>query len=147
MGKDGSIMAREQIKKGWKLNKWSTYYWMNYLDEKYESKVPWKLLQLVTFEKPNRIAKVMVYDNCIAFDVNYRDETNHSYMNIDWNDEEILERVKMTRFWKLNILWAVSFVLDLWYEFIEDKFYDEEVEVTEELHSYYIWDAIQKSLF
>lgn len=145
MGKDGSIMAREQIKKGGKLNKWATYYWMNYLDEKYESKVPWKLLQLVTFEKPNRIAKVMVYDNCIAFDINYWDEKNHSYMNVDWNDEEIIEWVKLTKRWKINILWAVSFVLDLWYTFIEDKIYEEEN--TEDLQKYYIWDAIQYSLF
>ena len=145
MGKDGSIMAREQIKKGGKLNKWATYYWMNYLDEKYESKVPWKLLQLVTFEKPNRIAKVMVYDNCIAFDINYWDEKNHSYMNVDWNDEEIIEWAKLTKRWKINILWAVSFVLDLWYTFIEDKIYEEEN--TEDLQKYYIWDAIQYSLF
>lgn len=138
-------MAREQIKKGGKLNKWATYYWMNYLDEKYESKVPWKLLQSVIFEKPNRIAKVMVYDNCIAFDINYWDEKNHSYMNVDWNDEEIIEWVKLTKRWKINILWAVRFVLDLWYTFIEDKIYEEEN--TEDLQKYYIWDAIQYSLF
>ena len=87
----------------------------------------------------------MVYDNCIAFDINYWDEKNHSYMNIDRNDEEIIERVKMTKFWKLNILWAVSFVLGLWYTFIEDKIYEEEN--TEDLQKYYIWDAIQYSLF
>ena len=146
MGKDGSIRAMDEIKKGRKFNKWATYYWMNFLDEKYESRVPWKLLQLITFKKSNRIAKIMVYDNCIAFDINYWDEKNHSYMNIDRNDEEIIERVKMTKFWKLNILWAVSFVLGLWYEFIEDKIYEEEVE-EHKLQSYYIWDAIQQSLF
>jgi hypothetical protein len=56
------------------------------------------MLELVTFKKTNRIAKVMVYDNCIAFDINYRDEKNHSYMNVDRNDAEIIERVKMTKF-------------------------------------------------
>jgi hypothetical protein len=68
-------------------------------------------------------------------------------MNVDRNDAEIIERVKMTKFWKLNILGAVSFVLDLWYEFIEDKFCEEEIEEEPELQSYYIWNAIQKSLF
>lgn len=126
MGKDGSIKAKEQIKKGGKLGRWATYYWMNFLDENYKSKVPWKLLQLVTFEKSNRIAKVMVYDNCIAFDINYRDEKNHSWMNVDRNDEEIIEWVKLTKRWNINILWAVSFVLDLWYSFVSDECFDEE---------------------
>lgn len=92
----------------------------------------------------------MVYDNCIAFDINYRDEKNHSYMNVDRNDAEIIERVKMTKFWKLNILGAVSFVLDLWYEFIEEKFCEEDVKEEKEereLQSYYIWKAVQMSLF
>ena len=144
MWKDGTIRARTQIKKYWKLSKWSTYYWMNYLDENYKSKVPWKLLQLVTFKKPNRMAKVMVYDNCIAFDINYRDEKNHSWMNVDWNDEEIIEWVKLTKRWKLNILWACSFVISLGYTFVGDKIYEDETEEVKEIN---VYNAVQNSLF
>ena len=150
MGKDWSIRAMHEIKKGNKFGKGATYYRMNFLDENYKSKAPWKMLELITFEKPNRIAKIMVYDNCIAFDINVWDEKNHSYMNVDRNDAEIIERVKMTKFWKLNILGAVSFVLDLWYEFIEEKFCEEDVKEEKEergLQSYYIWKAIQMSFF
>ena len=144
MWKDGSTLAWDKIKKWQKFWKWATYYWMNYLDENYKSKVPWKLLHLITFEKSNRIAKVMVYDNCIAFDINYRDEKNHSYMNVDWNDEEIIEWVKLTKRWKLNILWACSFVLSLGYTFIEDKIYEDEVEEVKEIN---VYNAVQNSLF
>ena len=56
------------------------------------------MLELITFKKPNRMAKIMVYDNCMAFDINVWDEKNHSYMNVDRNDAEIIERVKMTKF-------------------------------------------------
>lgn len=144
MWKDGSTLAWNKIKKWQKFWKWATYYWMNYLDENYKEKAPWKLLQLVTFEKWNRIAKVMVYDNCIAFDINYRDEKNHSYMNVDWNDEEIIEWVKLTKRWKLNILWACSFVLSLGYTFIEDKIYEDEIEEVKEIN---VYNAVQNSLF
>lgn len=144
MWKDGSILAWDKIKKWQKFWKWATYYWMNYLGGNYKSKVPWKLLQLVTFEKPNRIAKVMVYDNWIAFDINYRDEKNLSWMNVDWNDEEIIEWVKLTKRWKLNILWACSFVMSLGYTFVEDKIIEEETEVVKEIN---VYNAVQNSLF
>ena len=144
MWKDGSTLAWDKIKKWQKFWKWAIYYWMNYLDENYKAKVPWKLLHLITFEKSNRIAKVMVYDNCIAFDINYRDEKNHSYMNVDWNDEEIIEWVKLTKRWKLNILWACSFVMSLGYTFVEDKIYEDEVEEVKEIN---VYNAVQNSLF
>ena len=105
---------------------------MNYLDENYKSKAPWKLIELITFEKPKRQARVEVYDNCIAFDIRTRYEKEKRFINVDWNDEEIIERIKMTKRKTINPLWAVSFVLGLWYKFVEDKFYDEEIETIEE---------------
>lgn len=150
MWKDWSILAMDKIKKWQKFWKWATYYWMNYLDENYKSKSPWKLIELITFEKPKRQARVEVYDNCIAFDIRIRYEKEKRFINVDWNDEEIIERIKMTKRKTINPLWAVSFVLWLWYKFIEDKFYDEEIETIEEndwLQQYEIQWAIQKSLF
>ena len=144
MWKDGSTLVRDKIKKWYKLWKWTTYYWMNFLDENYQAKAPGKLIHLITFEKSNRIAKVMVYDNCIAFDINYRDENNHSYMNVDWNDKDIIEWVKLTKRWKLNILWACSFVMSLGYIFIEDKIYEDETEEVKEIN---VYNAVQNSLF
>ena len=127
MWKDWAILARERIKKWEKFEKWANYYWMNYLDKEYQSKIPWKLIELITFSKPKREARVEVYDNCICFDVRTRYEKEKRFINVDWNDEEIIERVKMTKWKTIGILWAVSFVLWLWYEFVEDKHYDEEI--------------------
>lgn len=100
--------------------------------------------------KPKRQARVEVYDNCIAFDIRTRYEKEKRFINVDWNDEEIIERIKMTKRKTINPLWAVSFVLGLWYKFVEDKFYDEEIETIEEndwFQQYEIQWAIQKSLF
>ena len=141
MGKDGKTKATSNKHK---LNKWAIFYWTNFLDENYKAKVPELLQEIITFEKDKRQARIEVYSNCISFDIRElgKDEVYH---NVDRNDEEIIEWVKLTKRWKINILWAVSFVLDMWYTFIEEKFYEEEK--TEDLQKYYIWDAIQYSLF
>lgn len=116
---------------------------MNFLDENYKAKVPWKLQQIIIFEKPKKQARIEVYDNCMCFDIRemWKDEILH---NVDWNDEEIIEWVKLTKRWKLNILWACSFVLSLGYTFIEDKIYEDEVEEVKEIN---VYNAVQNSLF
>ena len=124
------------------LKEWATYYWMNFLDENYKAKVPWKLQQIIIFKKGKRVARIEVYDNCICFDIRelWKDEIYH---NVDWNDKEIIEWVKLTKRKNINILWAASFVLDLWYKYIEDKIYGEEQEQKE----ISVYNAVQFSLF
>ena len=130
MWKDWRVRVMTQIEKWQAPQKWSAYYRMNYLDKDYKQKIPNDLLELITFEKPKRQARIEVYDNWISFDIRelWKDEIYH---NVDWNDEEIIERVKLTKFKNLSILWAVSFVMWLWYNFIEDKHY--EIEEKKEL--------------
>ncbi len=108
----------------WKLKKWSIYYWTNFLDKNYKAKEPWTLIWLFNFEKEWRQARIEEYTNCITFDIRelWKDGIYH---NVDWNDEEIIWFVKMTKRVKQSVLWITSYVIWLWYTFVGQSFYDE----------------------
>jgi len=82
-----------------------------------------ELEHLLIFEKENKQARIEVYNNWICFDVRKRNEKEQRYINIDRNENELVERVKLTKRKQINELGAVSFVLWLWYKFVRDKFY------------------------
>lgn len=109
MGKDWRILASKRIRDWQEVN--GCYYWMNYLDKDYKSKDTGELEHLLIFEKENKQARIEVYKNWICFDVRKR------------NEKELVERVKLTKRKQINELWAVSFVLWLWYKFVRDTFY------------------------
>lgn len=121
MWKDWRILASKRIR-DWQEINWC-YYWMNYLDKDYKSKDTGELEHLLIFEKENKQARIEVYNNWICFDVRKRNEKEQRYINIDRNEKELIERVKLTKRKQINELWAVSFVLWLWYKFVRDTFY------------------------
>ena len=118
MWKDWKVMVK------WKLKKWSIYYWTNFLDKNYKAKEPWNLIWLFNFEKEWRQARIEEYTNCITFDIRelWKDGIYH---NVDWNDEEIIWFVKMTKRTVQSVLWITSYVIWLWYTFVGQSFYDE----------------------
>lgn len=160
MWKDWRILAQNIINKWWKISKWSNYYHLNFIDKDYKAHDPENLQQIIYFEKWDRQARVEVYENWINFDIR-KMRKDWTYFNIDRNDEDLIERYKLTKYQKISILWAVSFVIWLWYRFIEDKIVETEKnneksqllieeEITEWkdlLKSYEVQGAIQESLF
>lgn len=160
MWKDWRILAQNIINKWWKISKWSNYYHLNFIDKNYKAHEPVNLQQIIYFQKWDRQARIEVYENWINFDIR-KMRKDWTYYNIDRNDDDLIERYKLTKYQKISILWAVSFVIWLWYKFTEDKIIETEkndeksqslieAEITETedwLETYEVQGAIQKSLF